>query len=36
MEAAFIYFGLDEPFELIDISEKCKVISQIVIIQDEE
>jgi hypothetical protein len=33
MEAAFIYFALGDLIELIDISENCKVISQIVIIK---
>jgi hypothetical protein len=35
MEAPFIYFALDDPFELIDISEKCKVNPAIVIKKDE-
>jgi len=36
MEEAFIYFALDDPFELIYISEKCIVNSQIFITKVKE
>jgi len=35
MKEPFMYFALNDPFDLIDISEKCKVDSQTHIIQDE-
>ena len=35
LEGAFIYFAMDYPFELIYISEKCKVNSQIFITKDK-